>query len=98
KMLALMTLAYERRMGDFIGELYMTMEFGNKDAGQFFTPYHVSKLMAQMVQPQADENGIVTLNDPACGSGGLVVAYADVMKSEDINYQTNLRVICNDLD
>src|SRR5690625_2930906 len=48
EMLALMVLAYESRMGDFIGELYMTMDFGNKHTGQFFTPYHVSRLISDM--------------------------------------------------
>src|SRR5690625_1175763 len=70
EMLALMVLAYESRMGDFIGELYMTMDFGNKHAGQFFTPYDVSRMMSQMIYSQAEKSGIVTLNEPACGSGG----------------------------
>src|SRR5690625_2337589 len=98
EMLALMILAYESRMGDFIGELYMTMEFGNKHTGQFFTPYHVSKMMAQFVQPAENNHGIITLNEPACGSGGMIVAYAETLKLADINYQEKLRVICNDID
>src|SRR5690625_3946547 len=94
EMLALTVLAYESRMGDFIGELYMSMEFGNKHVGQFFTPYHVSKLMSQMVHYKADENEIVTLNEPACGSGGMIIAYAETMKLAGRNYQTDLRVVC----
>lgn len=98
EMLALTVLAYESRMGDFIGELYMSMEFGNKDAGQFFTPYNLSRMMAGFLDVKPDENGIVTLNEPAVGSGGMVVAYAEKMKLADLNYQKQLRVVCNDID
>jgi len=98
KMLALMTLAYESKFGDFIGELYMTMEFGNDDAGQFFTPYHVSQLMAELNGYNVNGQGTITLNDPACGSGGLIVAYAEAIHRQELNYQTMMRVTCNDID
>ena len=98
EMLALMTLAYESRMGDFIGELYMSMEFGDKHTGQFFTPYHVSKLVSDLTYKDKKDDPVITLNEPTCGSGGMIVAFAESMKAEDRNYQTDLRVICNDLD
>lgn len=97
EMLALTVLAYERRMGDFIGELYMTMEFSNRDSGQFFTPYDISKMMSQFIAPKPNE-GIITLNEPSVGSGGMIVAYAETMQKAGYNYQTQLRVVCNDLD
>lgn len=98
EMIALMTLAYERQMGDFIGELYMTMEFSNKDAGQFFTPYNLSRMMSQMLGAKPSEDGMYTLNEPSSGSGGMIVAYAETLKSNGINYQDKLRVVCNDID
>lgn len=98
EMLALMVLAYESRMGDFIGELYMTMDFGNKHAGQFFTPYHVSRLISYMTYKSKRDEQVITLNEPSCGSGGMIVAFAEAMRIDDRNYQTDLRVVCNDLD
>lgn len=98
KMLGLMTLAYEYRMSDFIGELYMSMEFGNKHVGQFFTPYDISRMMSQMIYQEEKDKPIITLNEPACGSGGMIVAFAESMRHDDRNYQTDLRVICNDID
>ncbi|MEI3605942.1 N-6 DNA methylase [Pseudogracilibacillus sp. SE30717A] len=99
EMLAMITIGFSGgKMGDFLGELYMSMEFGNKHSGQFFTPYHLSKLTSQILGVELDEDGIVTLNEPSVGSGGMVVAYAETMKSMDMNYQTQLRVICNDID
>lgn len=96
---ALVTLGLSGgRMGDFLGELYMQLEIGNKNSGQFFTPYHVSKLMSQLGEVKPNENGIIELNEPAVGSGGMVIAYAENMKRQGFNYQTQLRVICNDID
>lgn len=40
------------------------------DRGQFFTPRGVIKLMVQMLDPKPDER----LLDPACGTGGFLVA------------------------
>jgi len=31
---------------DILGALYMMLDLGNSDSGQFFTPYEVSRLMA----------------------------------------------------
>src|SRR5699024_6916802 len=98
KMIAIMTLAYERQMGDFIGELYMTMEFSNKHSGQFFTPYDVSRMMANMLGVEPNENGMYLLNEPSSGSGGMIVAYAETLKLNNINYQEKMRVVCNDID
>lgn len=98
EMLAVLTMAYENRMSDLIGELYMTMEFSNADSGQFFTPYDVSLMMSRMLGVEPNEDGMYTLNEPSCGSGGAIVAYADVLRRNKINYQEKLRVVCNDID
>lgn len=34
---------------DFLGKLYMNLELGNHWKGQFFTPYNVSRCMAEIV-------------------------------------------------
>src|SRR5690625_372794 len=98
EMLGLTILAYESRMGDFIGELYMTLDFGNKQAGQFFTPYDVSRMMSSMIYKRKKQERIISLNEPSCGSGGMIIAFAEAMRIDDKNYQTDLRVVCNDLD
>src|SRR5690625_5255418 len=50
EMLSLMIIGLSGvKKGDFIGELYMSLELGNKHSGQFFTPYHVSELMAELI-------------------------------------------------
>lgn len=34
---------------DFLGKMFMRLDLGNRSAGQFFTPYHVCELMAEVV-------------------------------------------------
>lgn len=47
-LLAELALGLASELGDFLGEVFMTMELGSSRLGQFFTPYHLSKLMAQV--------------------------------------------------
>lgn len=97
--IALMTVGMSNgRMGDYIGELYMQMEFGNEHTGQFFTPYDVSRLTAKMIGHKPNIDGIYNLNESSVGSGGMVVAFAEELHLQEINYQKKLRVICNDID
>lgn len=68
---------------DFLGATFMSLGYGNKHTGQYFTPYHVSKLMAMVNgDPEAEikEKGYITVCDPCCGSGGLLVAYANRLR------------------
>lgn len=70
---------------DFLGATYMSLNYGNKNCGQYFTPYHVSKMMAKMTgtgDEDIEKKGYVTVSDPCCGSGGLLVAYANVLREK----------------
>ena len=40
---------------DFLGKMFMRLDLGNRSAGQFFTPYHVCELMAEVVATNALE-------------------------------------------
>lgn len=65
---------------DFLGECYMEGEMANKNSGEFFTPYDIQRLMAQLTF-DADEikrKEFITVMEPACGSGGMILAFANV--------------------
>lgn len=90
---------------DYLGELYMKSETSNSKAGQFFTPYNLSKSCAKMsinsdmVERYKSENKIITINEPACGAGGMIIAAADILYNEfDFNYSHNMMVYCSDID
>ena len=89
---------------DYLGELFMRCEQGNSGTGQFFTPYHVSKLMAKMILgseviEKAEKDEVITVNDPCCGGGGMLMAALDVLKNDyHINYTRNCFIDCGDID
>lgn len=64
---------------DFLGDLYMQLDLGSHWHGQFFTPYNVCKMMADLQLPAEldfDEAKAVTITDCACGGGALLIASA----------------------
>lgn len=82
---------------DFLGAVYMKLNLGNDNTGQFFTPYHVCELMAKMTSVGKVEDWI-SVNDPACGAGGLLIAYANECRSQHVNYQTSVLFVGQDID
>ena len=91
---------------DWAGEIYMDSGTSNGRAGQFFTPYHVSHLMAECSLERAEVLGrigknpddVLTIYEPTCGAGGLIVASIDVLKGYGVNYAWNVFVDCGDID
>ena len=102
QMLALIVLALDEKHQDFLGQVFSANNFGNVRKGQFFTPYHVSKLMAQInfadIENKLAENNFVTLAEPCCGSGGIIIAFAKTLKEQGYNYQHQLFVEAIDID
>ena len=89
---------------DFLGELYMQLELGNSQAGQFFTPYDLCKAMAMisidfdLIENELRQNGYVSVNDCACGAGATLIAAAMVMQEKGINYQREAIFVAQDID
>lgn len=102
EMLALLVSALEEKHQDFLGQVFSMNNFGNAKKGQFFTPYHVSKMMSEMVgynvRIDMENKDILTLSEPCCGSGGMVIAFAESMKETGYNYQHQLFVEAIDID
>lgn len=91
---------------DWAGELYMDSGTSNGKAGQFFTPYSVSQCMAKINFPKDDvraklgddPNRVLTIYEPTCGAGGLIVASIDALNEAGVNYSWNAFVDCGDID
>lgn len=92
----------EQGFGDRLGELYMSLDLGNSAAGQFFTPFSVSSLMAELtlvgMEKTIEQRGFLELSEPACGSGGMVIACAQAMKINGYNYQQMMHATLVDVD
>jgi hypothetical protein len=97
KLLALVVQALSDKMGDFLGECFMDLNLGEKYKGQFFTPYHISQFMAMIIGKPNNE--IERLSESAVGSGGMIIARADVLVNQHkINYQQRMEVHAVDVD
>ena len=89
---------------DFLGEMYMALDFGSSAAGQFFTPYSVCQCTAAIVsdfdtlKAKIADQGFVSVTDPACGAGALLMAFANQCKAQGINYQTQCLFVAQDID
>lgn len=90
---------------DYLGKLYMLSETSNSKAGQFFTPYSVSKACAELsinkniVNEHIEKDKILTINEPSCGAGGMIIAAIDILYNRyRLNYSRNLFVECSDID
>jgi len=98
-MLTMLALALEDHLDDALGDIYMRGGIGNKGTGQFFTPYHLSKLTAELaIKDQDLSRETISLSEPSCGAGGMIIAAADVLRSRGIDYQKRMRVVAQDLD
>ena len=95
----ILTAMTDEGFADYLGELYMQSGTKSELAGQFFTPYHVAHFMAEISQTEPIEKDIITLNEPACGSGVMVLATADALwNTHHINYARHLFVVAGDID
>ncbi|MBQ7896091.1 MAG: SAM-dependent DNA methyltransferase [Oscillospiraceae bacterium] len=91
---------------DFLGELFMALELGNDWKGQFFTPYSVCRAMAAMtlggdgLKEKLNREHWISVNDPACGAGALLVAFANECRrpGNDINFQSSVLFVAQDID
>jgi len=102
-LLSHVVMGLEAQTCDFMGSVFMELELGSSAIGQFFTPYPVSKMMAQVVGvPDSldyiNEGDIWTLQEPACGSGGMIIAYTEMLLEKGINPQKAIWAHCTDVD
>ena len=68
---------------DFLGSLYHDLNLQQEQKGQFFTPYDISRFMAEIpfagnnAKEELDRKGHISVNDPACGAGAMLIAFAN---------------------
>jgi len=97
EMLAWFVEDIEENPRDVLGEAFMRGGMGADAAGQFFTPFNISLMMAE-VNVQEYMDGDMKVLEPSCGSGGGVIALAVALKNKGINYQNVMKVVAQDLD
>lgn len=97
-------MLFEHEAKDWLGYLYMTLELGNPDSGQYFSPPEVSALASRLAFDPAvakaavAERGYVTLQEPTAGAGGMVIEFSKLYRDAGFNPQSQLHVTAVDID
>lgn len=88
KLLAMLQAGIEEH-GDFLGLVAGELGALSEGLGQFFSPYGLCRVMAETQLEGADdiiaERGYVTIGEPACGAGGMLLAAAQVLEERQHN-------------
>ncbi|MFD7661323.1 N-6 DNA methylase [Streptomyces sp. NPDC059788] len=99
--LALVATEMERDPCDVLGRLYMELELGNERLGQYYTPYDIARLMAEMqidsIAEQVSTHGFANVYEPACGAGAFIIALSQAMLEHGLDPQTQLYVTAEDV-
>ena len=102
KMLGELVLALEREFVDILGPVFHKLKLHNHYKGQFFTPQYICHMMAAMMigdsKNEIVKKGYISISEPTCGSGAMVLAAAKVMAEQGLNYQRQLYVEACDID
>ncbi len=87
---------------DFLGSIFMKLGLGNHWKGQFFTPYHICEMMAEINLHDANkivaEQGFISINDCCCGAGAMLIGAANALYKNGINFQRNALFVAQDVD
>lgn len=72
---------------DVMGDSYEFLikkfaDLSKKNAGEFYTPRSIVKLLIMLLDPQIGE----TVYDPACGTGGMLIEAIRYMKGDKLTY------------
>ncbi|MDD4969782.1 MAG: N-6 DNA methylase [Paludibacter sp.] len=104
RLIAITVLALDKCHSDFLGEAFMRNDLGSDHKGQFFTPYHISAFMSQLTLGSAKdigkiiaEKGFLSISEPACGAGGMIIAADEVLRGAGFN-ESHYWVQAQDVD
>lgn len=81
--------------GDLLGVIYTELrsKADRQRTGSFYTPMSVSRMIAAMSEVQEGQS----VSDPCCGTGGMFIAAARVMREKGLR-PTLVHWVANDID
>lgn len=86
---------------DVLGRLYMELEISDANMGQFYTPYDVARLIADMnaggLLKALEMREFVDVYEPACGAGAFLIAITQTLRHAGVNFHQRLHVTADDL-
>lgn len=82
---AYVDMVEQRPFDDVLGETLIELDLASVRAGQYFTPMPICRMTAEMnfseeaLRAKADSGEKLTVCDPACGSGAMLLAMGGVI-------------------
>lgn len=85
--MSLIKVGNKNYSADIMGDSYEFLikkfaDMSKKNAGEFYTPRTIVKLMVNLLDPQPGE----TVYDPACGTGGMLIEAIHHIKNNQLTY------------
>lgn len=100
-LLALTTYEHEEDPCDILGDIYHELHLNNEWNGQFFTPDNICRMMAELINPVGECSGAkepITINEPTCGSGVMVIGAVWEMKRKGFDFLHRSFFVAQDID
>lgn len=85
-----------KRCDDVLGYIFTELSIANKEKDQFFTPEHLADFISQCTSFDAESP--ITVCDPCCGSGMLLLRFASLKLREGMNVGYNILFYGVDID
>jgi hypothetical protein len=84
-------------------DLWTALDLRTAWKGQFFTPYTVASVMAQVLlgdltEEEVARRGFFEMNEPCSGPGGMIAATAEAFQRAGFSYQRQMHVTAQDID
>jgi len=102
KLLAILIELLQPEPVDILGQLYMEMELNSDNTAQFFSPACIAQLMAKIscgnLAEQLKSKPFITVSEPACGAGGMLLAFTKEVIHAGYNPAEKLWVQAVDID
>lgn len=93
---------HAERPVDVLGVIFHELELHSKYKGQFFTPQTICDMMGKVAFDDNGraiaENGYLTVYEPCCGSGAMILGFAKAMQDCKLAYQRQMVVTATDVD
>ncbi|WP_282611182.1 N-6 DNA methylase [Pelagibius sp. Alg239-R121] len=103
RMPELLAMVFDKagQRSDFLGNVAGELGLQEGAIGQFFTPYEVCRLIAEIncgdLEQKLERKGFITLQEPACGAGAMVLAIAGVIEGKCHDQASCLRIEAIDI-
>ena len=88
---------------DILGGVFHDLELHNKYKGQFFSPMSLCNMMGEISigdtwQETIVKRGYISISEPACGAGAMILGAANAYKSKGLDWSTQMFVSAVDVD